>query len=63
MHSHTAMLLMMQLTLCIPHLVEINGRSVEMWREPGSTWEVSDLTKSFLWDQPQAVAEMTGKER
>ncbi|KIJ12477.1 hypothetical protein PAXINDRAFT_101193 [Paxillus involutus ATCC 200175] len=38
----TAMAILMPLALCIPHLVEIDGPFVKMWRESGSTWKESD---------------------
>lgn len=45
----TAMMILMPLALCIPHLVEIGGAFMEMWREPGSTWKAkNDLTRDGL---------------
>ena len=46
--SETAMAILMPLTLYIPHLVGIDGASVEMWREPGSAWKPSDCTEELL---------------
>jgi len=42
MKPDTLMVIMMKLTLCIPHLVEIDGPSVKMQRVSGNLWKVSD---------------------
>ena len=34
MEPDTVMAILMPLTLCIPHLMEIDGAFVKMWREP-----------------------------
>jgi len=33
------------LTLCNPHLVEIDGPLVKMWREPGNAWKESNCVE------------------
>jgi len=52
-----AMAILMPLKLCIPHLVEIDGPLVKMWRELGSTWKASDVTLAITRDLLATVSD------
>ncbi len=54
---------MMILTVCIPHLVEIEAAFMNMWREEGSTWMANDLTRESLATYYNLVIGPTGLEK
>ena len=59
-----AMVIIMLLTLCILHLIEIDGGFVKMWRKLESTWKASDCTRELLalYNLSIGLAGLTRKE-
>jgi hypothetical protein len=56
LRPETAVAILMPLTVCIPHLVELDAPCVEMWRELGSRWKASETTLAITRDLLASVS-------